>query len=313
MKLPPRIPLGNFPTPLDALPRLSAELGVEVLAKRDDLTGLALGGNKIRKLEMLLAEAVAQGADAVVTCGAVQSNHCRCTAAAAARLGLECGLVLFEGRHNSNGNLLLDELFGATVEHHPASARNRAEELMAALGKRYRKPYVIPFGGSNGLGAAAYAWCYEELLEQLGGRGGTLFCVTSSGATHAGLAMGQAMLGGPTVLGVSNGDPVLDCQRRLGALIAAGGDLIGLREKVVTTVVDGFQGEGYGIPSPEGLDAIRRLARTEGILLDPVYTSKAMAALLARAAEVEPPVIFLHSGGVPALFAYADELTSGDR
>ena len=151
----------------------------------------------------------------------------------------------------------------------------------------------------------------QELHEQLGGRGGTLFCVTSSGATHAGLAIGEAILAGPTVLGVSIGDPVLDCQHRLARLIGDTGQVIDFPNQVITTVVDGFQGQGYGIPSPEGVAAIRRLARTEGILLDPVYTGKAMAALLARAGEVEPPVIFLHSGGVPALFAYADELISG--
>jgi len=309
VNLPPRVSLGNFPTPLDPLPRLSAELGVEVLLKRDDLTGLGLGGNKIRKLEMLMADALAAGADAVVTCGAVQSNHCRCTAAAAARLGLGCGLVLFEGRHNENGNRLLDELFGAAVEHHPASDRDRAEELMARLGKRYRKPYVIPFGGSNALGAAAYVWCYEELRDQLAGRAGTLFCVTSSGATHAGLALGEAILGGPKVVGVSIGDPVADCLARLATLVADTGRLVGGPTALTARVLDGYQGAGYGVPSGEGLAAIRRLARTEGVLLDPVYTSKAMAALLATAAEVDPPVTFLHSGGIPALFAYADELT----
>jgi D-cysteine desulfhydrase family pyridoxal phosphate-dependent enzyme len=310
MKLPPRVSLGSFPTPLDSLPRLSAELGVEVVAKRDDLTGLALGGNKIRKLEMLLAEALAQGADAVVTCGAVQSNHCRCTAAAAAKLGLGCGLVLFEGRHNENGNLLLDQLFGAVVERHPSSERDGAEELMTRLGARYRRPYLIPFGGSNALGAAAYAWCYQELVEQLGGRRGTLFCFTSSGATHAGLALGAAMLGGgPAVVGISVGDPAAACEARLVPLLAGAAGLLGFEGEVHAAVLDAYRGEGYGIPSPAGNDAIRRLARTEGILLDPVYTGKAMAGLLAESARYEPPLVFLHSGGVPALFAYADELT----
>jgi D-cysteine desulfhydrase len=308
MRLPPRAPLGVFPTPLDTLPRLSAQLGVEVLAKRDDLTGLALGGNKIRKLEMLMAEALAAGADAVVTCGAVQSNHCRCTAAAARKLGLECGLVLFDGRHPENGNLLLDELLGATIEHHPAADRPRAEALMAGLGERYRKPYLIPFGGSNGLGAAAYAWGYQELREQLGGRGGTLFCVTSSGATHAGLALGHAILGGPAVVGVSIGEPAAVCQDRLGPLMAEAAAILGVPNEGRTVVLDGYQGEGYGVPSASGNDAIRLLARTEGILLDPVYTGKAMGGLLAEYRRYEPPIIFLHSGGVPALFAYADEL-----
>lgn len=309
LRLPARVSLGNFPTPLDPLPRLSAELGVEVLAKRDDLTGLALGGNKIRKLEMLLADALAQGADAVVTTGAVQSNHCRCTAAAAAKLGLACGLVLFQGRHNQNGNLLLDGLFGAEVELHPVADRRQAQELMAGLGARLGKhPYLIPFGGSNALGTAAYAWCYEELKEQLGGRGGTIFCVTSSGATHAGLALGEAMLGGPHVVGVSNGDPIADCERRLQALFAETSPLFGFDGEAEVDLLDGYQGDGYGIPSEAGLAAIRRLARTEGILLDPVYTAKAMAGLLGHSRLYEPPLIFLHSGGVPALFAYAEEL-----
>ena len=313
MKLPPRVPLGVFPTPLDPLPRLSAELGVEVLMKRDDLTGLALGGNKIRKLEMLLAPALAAGADAVVTCGATQSNHCRCTAAAARRLGLECGLVLFEGRHPENGNLLLDELFGAVVEHHPASERGRAGELMAKLGERWKHPHLVPFGGSDALGAAAYAWGYQELREQLGGRGGTVFCVTSSGATHAGLELGRMALGGPGVVGVSVGDPAAACLERLAPLLAAGAALIGASGEPEPRVLDGYRGEGYGIPSPAGLDAIRRLARSEGILLDPVYTAKAMAGLIAEAHHHPPPLVFLHSGGVPALFAYAAELSPGSR
>ena len=314
MKLPPRISLGHFPTPLDPLPRLSAELGVEVLLKRDDLTGLALGGNKIRKLEMLLAEAVAAGADAVITCGSIQSNHCRCTAAAAAKLGLDCGLVLWEGRHNeATGNLLLDQLLGAVVEVHPANARERRDELMAALGGRWQRPYTVPYGGSSAVGAAAYAWGYQELLEQLDGRGGTLFCVTSSGATHAGLALGEAILGGPRVIGVSIADRAATVELQLAALIAATAELLGHSGDVGTTVLDGYQGGGYGIPTRAGDDAIRLLARKEGILLDPVYTGKAMAALLAEHREHEPPLIFLHSGGVPALFAYAAELSPGSR
>jgi D-cysteine desulfhydrase len=314
MKLPPRIPLGQFPTPLEALPRLSAELGVEVLMKRDDLTGLALGGNKIRKLEMLLAEAVAGGADAVVTCGSVQSNHCRCTAAAARKLGLECGLVLFEGRHNEeNGNLLLDRLFGATLEIHPLSERPRAEELMGALGARWRRPHVIPFGGSNAVGAAAYAWGYQELVEQLGGRRGTLFCVTSSGATHAGLVVGAAALPGPAVLGVSIADPVAAVEPRVARLVQEAMGLLEVEGDFTVTVLDGQRGGGYGVPSEEGLAAIRLLAQTEGILLDPVYTGKGMAGLIdqVRRGEIVEPAIFLHSGGVPALFAYAAELSPG--
>ena len=316
MKLPARIPLGQFPTPLEALPRLSAELGIEVLIKRDDLTGLALGGNKIRKLEMLLAEAVAGGADAVVTCGSVQSNHCRCTAAAARKLGLECGLVLFDGRHNEeNGNLLLDRLFGAAVEIHPLSERPRAEELMQVLGARWRRPHSVPFGGSNAIGAAAYAWGYQELVEQLGGRQGTLFCVTSSGATHAGLVVGATAMAGPDVVGVSIADPVAAVEPRVGELVGEAMRLVEVEGDFKVTVLDGQQGGGYGIPTADGLAAIRLLARTEGILLDPVYTGKGMAGLIekARRREIVEPAIFLHSGGVPALFAYAAELSPGSR
>src|SRR5260221_2948052 len=314
MKIPPRVPLGQFPPPLEALPRLSAELGVEVLIKRDDLTGLALGGNKVRKLEMLLAEAVAGGADAVVTCGSVQSNHCRCTAAAARKLGLECGLVLFEGRHNGeNGNLLLDRLFGAVVETYPLAERPRSEELMAALGARWRRPRVIPFGGSNAIGAAAYAWGYQELVEQLGGRRGTLFCVTSSGATHAGLEAGASALGGPAVVGVAIADPVAAVEPRVTELVREALRLVEVEGDFKVRVLDGQQGGGYGVPTKGALAAIRLLAQTEGILIDPVYTGKGMAGLIdvARRREIEEPAIFLHSGGVPALFAYAEELSPG--
>ena len=313
MKLPARVPLGTFPTPLEPLPRLSAELGVEILVKRDDLTGLALGGNKIRKLEMLLAEALDAGADAVVTCGSMQSNHCRCTAAAARKLGLECGLVLWEGRHNElTGNLLLDHLFGAVVERHPPEAVKRRDELMAALATRWKRPYIVPYGGSSALGAAAHVWGYQELLEQLGNRGGTLICVTSSGATHAGLAVGEALLRGPAVVGVSIGDRLVEVRPRVGRLAAETMELVGEGQTgFVVTVLGDYQGGGYGVPTRAGLDAIALLARTEGLLLDPVYTGKAMAALIdrARLRQLRQPVIFLHSGGVPALFAYAEELT----
>jgi D-cysteine desulfhydrase len=312
MKLPPRVSLGVFPTPLEALPRLSTELGVEVLVKRDDLTGLALGGNKVRKLEMLLAEAVAAGADAVVTCGSIQSNHCRCTAAAASKLGLECGLVLWEGRHNElTGNLLLDQLFGAVVERHPPEAVARRDELMAALAKRWKRTHIVPYGGSSAVGAAAYVWAYQELLEQLGDRGGTLFCVTSSGATHAGLAVGEALLRGPAVVGVSIADRLVEVRPRVGKLAVDAMELVnGGRQPITVTVLGDYEGAGYGVPTREGMEAIALLARTEGLLLDPVYTGKAMAALIdrARRGQVRQPITFLHSGGVPALFAYADEL-----
>ena len=313
MRLPDRVPLGVFPTPLEPLANLSKELGVEVLVKREDLTGLAFGGNKVRKLEMLMAEALASGARTVITCGSVQSNHCRCTAAAARKLGLDVALVLFEGRHNqANGNLLLDNLMGAEVEVRPLSDRPRAEELMAAAAARHQNAHVIPFGGSNALGAAAYVWGYAELAEQLsaaGRSGGTLVCVTSSGATHAGLALGAALDGnGPKVVGVSIADPVAACRERVAALAREAAELLGVDGAgVEVSVLDGQQGGGYGQPTPASVRAIRDLARLEGLFLDPVYTAKAMAGLLDCARDLASPLIFLHSGGTPALFAYAED------
>lgn len=315
MRLPRREALGNFPTPLEPLPRLSAELGFEVLVKRDDLSGLALGGNKVRKLEMLMAQAVDAGATAVVTCGSVQSNHCRCTAAAARRLGLECGLVLFEGRHNEvNGNHLLDLLFGARVELHPAAAREHADRLMAEMAASFERAHVISYGGSNAVGAAAYLWCYQELMGQLGGGAGSLYCVTSSGATHAGLALGEALSpSGPRVHGVAIGEPAEICRERVAGLVRETAALLGRPSAlsagdVQVRVIDGQQGAGYGVPSRGGQEALLRLARLEGLLLDPVYTAKAMAGLIEHAAGAPTPAVFLHSGGTPALFAYAAEL-----
>lgn len=306
----PRAALGVFPTPMEALANLSHDLGVDVLIKRDDLTGLALGGNKVRKLELLLGDAREHGAETIVTTGAIQSNHCRCTAAAARRLGLGCHLVLFEGRHNEvQGNLLLDHLFGAEVEVHPRSEQGRRDDLLQAAAARHPHSYLIPFGGSNGLGTAAYVWAYEELLEQLAGRAGTLFCVTSSGATHAGLALGAALhAAGPRVVGVTVSDPAAVCAPRVAELAADAAELLGVSLRPDVKVLDGYIGEGYAIPTPGGVAAIRRLAQSDGILLDPVYTAKAMAALLEHAHEFPAPLIFLHSGGVPALFAYANDL-----
>ena len=314
MRFPDRVPLGTFPTPLEPLPNLSRELGVEVLVKRDDLTGLAFGGNKVRKLEMLMAEAVRLRARTVITCGSTQSNHCRCTAAAARKLGLDVELVLFEGRHNEpNGNLLLDSLLGATVEVRPVSDSPRAAELMAAAASRHSNAYVIPFGGSNDIGAAAYVWGYRELAEQLAAKsrgGGTVICVTSSGATHAGLALGAALdEGGPRVVGVSIADPVEACRRRVAVLVREAALLIGVdADGAEVTVFDGQQGGGYGVPTAASVKAIRDVARLEGVFLDPVYTAKAMAGLIASTGRLAEPIVFLHSGGTPALFAYAGEL-----
>ena len=317
MRLPSRVPLGVFPTPLDPLPNLSRHLGREVLAKRDDLTGLALGGNKIRKLEMLMAVAQQEGADVVLTSGAAQSNHCRSTAAAARRLGMDVVLLLFEDRHTDvQGNLLLDHLLGAEVRLQPRAewppAESRLDDAAAELRKVGRKPYVVPYGGSGPLGAAAYAWGYLELLDQLRGRApGCVVCVTSSGGMHAGLVAGAVARGRPApVVGVSVADPATDCEARVLKLAVEAAGLIEAppAEAADAKVLDGWQLDGYGVPSAAGREAIELVARLEGIFLDPVYTGKAMAALLASAAELPEPIVFVHSGGAPALFAYAQEL-----
>jgi len=323
----PRVSLAHLPTPLEDAPRLSAALGgPRILIKRDDLTGLALGGNKVRKLELLLADALAQGADTVLTTGAVDSNHCRVTAAAAARLGLRCVLVL-AARHEApplQGNLLLDRLFGAEVHLFPApvptAGNNRLLELTAAVRARGGKPYMFPAGGSTALGVLGYALTVEELLGQLAARHLTadyLVVASGTGGTHAGLLLGTTLFSPSfTTLAVNviEADNVA-LSERTRAVYTEGAALLGLPEnsaRPAFTVRAGYVGGGYGVLSPGGAEAIRLLARTEGILLDPVYTGKAMAGLidLVRTGELaaDKTVIFLHTGGAPALFTQADTL-----
>lgn len=324
----PRVRLAALPTPLQEAARLRAALGgaarcPRLLIKRDDLTGLALGGNKARKLEFLVADALAHGADTLVTTGAVQSNHARMTAAAACAAGLRCVLVLTARTANPapEGNLLLDRLYGAEVRYveaiDPALAVGRDEavvaEVVAEEAARGRRAYVIPVGGSSAVGALGYVAGTMELVEQLaalGARPERLYYASGSRGTQAGLALGAALCGASyQVYGVavSGGEPekVLRA-RRIAAEAAArlGVPSGAVPEALVTD--QGFIGEGYGIPTDEGLDAIALLARTEAVLLDPTYTAKAFAALLrhVRDGTLDPAgtVVFLHTGGAPALF-----------
>ncbi len=321
----PRVPLVLEPTPLHRLPRLSAEVGLQVWCKRDDLTRLALGGNKLRKLEFLLREALDQGADTVVTIGAAQSNHARLTAAAAASLGLRTVLVLdgpFIGR--GQGNLLLDDLLGAEVrlfswekrENGVALLERVAEELRAAG----RRPYVIPLGGSNALGTLGYALAARELARQAEEKGlspRAVVCATSSCGTQAGLVLGCALDHLPwEVVGISVGEPAANLARTVARLASEGAELLGaapIPEDEVT-VLDGYAGPGYGRLDSTTTETIRRVASLEGILLDPVYTGKAMAGLLDQARRGRwkkgEAVVFLHTGGIPALFAYWEALGS---
>jgi D-cysteine desulfhydrase family pyridoxal phosphate-dependent enzyme len=323
----PRYPLGTLPTPFEPLERLGAELGVPLWVKRDDLTGLGLGGNKVRKLEYLLGDALATGCDTVVTFGALQSNHARQTAAACARAGLHCVLVLTRtvprtgAAYTDGGNVLLDRLFGADVrvvdpDGVEATVVALTDEL-AAAGRRTR---WVPPGGSDPVGTAGYVLGGQELAADAAAAGVELSHVvvgSSSGGTQAGLLLGLRSAGcGATVHGVAvykDADRTTATVTKLVAGTAALLDLDLPDDEVVCD--DRFLGDGYGVPTKAMADAVGRFARTEGLVLDPVYSGKAAAALIAMADSGEldsaTGVAFVHTGGSPSLFAYVDELTPG--
>lgn len=317
-----RFRLAALPTPLEELPRLREALGgarraPRILIKRDDLTGLAFGGNKARKLEFLVADAQRAGATVLVTTGAVQSNHARMTAAAACKAGLRAVLVLSgKAAGPPQGNLLLDELLGAEVRLGEADA---VPPVMEELRGRGERPYLIPIGGSSAVGALGYVLGTLELVTQLAERGETpsrLYYASGSRGTQAGLELGARLYSAPYRLhgiAVSGGEPEKTARAvRIASEAAA---LLGVEARLrpEDLLTDhGYIGEGYGIVTEGCREAIRMLAREEGILLDPVYTGKAMAGLLdhLRRGEIEPheTVVFLHTGGAPALFAYAGEI-----
>jgi len=320
----PRIRLVHSPTPLEPMKRLGEALGGPNLwIKRDDCTGLATGGNKTRKLEFLMADALAQKADTVITQGATQSNHARQTAAAAARLGLACEILLEDRTgyahddYRRSGNVLLDRLFGARVEHHPggtdmdAAMARRADELRA-LGRR---PYVIPGGGSNAVGALGYVACALELAEQANAIDLPIDCVvhaTGSSGTQAGLVAGfEGSRAGIPVLGIGVRATRAPQEEKVYALACATADLLGVAGAVQRASVVAncdYVGAGYGMPTPGMIEAVTLVARTEGIALDPVYSGKAMAGLidLIRQGHFKrgQNVVFVHTGGVVGLFGY---------
>lgn len=313
------------PTPIEPLPRLTKALGgPEIWIKRDDLLGLAAGGNKTRKLEFLVADALAQGCDTLITTGAVQSNHCRLTAAAAAKEGLKCRLVLEErvaGSYDAHGggNNLLFGLLGVEDIQVVAADTDLAGAMQGAadaLAKKGRKAYVIPGGGSNALGALGYAACAQELMTQLFEAQlaiDHIIVASGSAGTHAGLLAGLVGLtAGIPVTGVSVRRPKAEQEGNVRVLTKDCADLLGTlsptRKDVV--VADEWVGPGYSLPSPEMIEAVRMTASLESVLLDPVYTGKAMAGLIgmARAGrwKAKEKVLFLHTGGSPALYAYQD-------
>ena len=321
----PKFPLIHAPTPLEPLKRLQKELGgPRLYIKRDDCTGLAFGGNKARKLEYLLGEAIAQRATTLVSAGGLQSNHVRQTAAAAAKAGLACHLVLARNVpidtaiYRSNGNLFLDRLLGATVHIcAPNETRlEKAEAVMATLRAAGERPYFIPVGGSNAVGALGYAALMLELRDQATAQRLSIDHIavaSSSGGTQAGLAVGAALaMIAPPVIGIDVDGKSEELRRQLVAIAAdccrrlgIAGDPPGNFE-----LAGGYAAPGYGLPNAGTIEAIKMLATLEGILADPVYSGKAMAGLIDMIRKgrfgKDETIVFIHTGGAPALFAYTD-------
>ncbi len=321
----PRIHLGFLPTPIEEMPRLSRALGgPRLFIKRDDQTGLAGGGNKTRKLEFSVAEAQRQGADTLITVGGVQSNHCRQTAAAAARCGLRCIVVLRGHAPDAwNGNLLLDHLLGARAVFSRDRTREAvADEMMQAERAAGRHPYLIPVGASNEVGAVGFVAALEELAGQLKASGlavNRVVFASSSFGTQAGLCVGAKAIGFPAQLAAIAIDcPRGELQGGVAAIAEATIRRLGLRLSLKPEEVvgyDGYLGAGYAIMGAPEQEAIELVARTEGILLDPVYTGRAMAGMidLIRKGEFgkDETILFWHTGGSAALFAYAEQLLAG--
>jgi 1-aminocyclopropane-1-carboxylate deaminase/D-cysteine desulfhydrase-like pyridoxal-dependent ACC family enzyme len=317
----PRLPIAIAPTPIDDLSRLrdaivpstAAGRALRLLAKRDDAIPFGFGGNKIRKLQLVVAHAIADGADTLVTCGGVQSNHARATAATAAKLGLRCVLVANgEPPARPSANALLDRLLGADVRY-VASREARAPEMERAASEAKdagRRPYVIPLGASTPLGAAAFAVAIGEMLEQIPPPD-VILSSTSSGGTQAGLIAGCALHGIPTrVVGISADDPsdaiAGEVRRILDGLEALADVPAGALSRLPIEIDDAFVGEGYGVPTAASTEAIQLGARRDALFLDPTYTGKAMAGLVAKVrsgALTEGTVLFWHTGGQVGLFA----------
>ncbi|MFN9481171.1 MAG: D-cysteine desulfhydrase [Betaproteobacteria bacterium] len=325
----PRIRITHAPTPLEPMPRLTELLsGPNLWVKRDDCTGLASGGNKTRKLEYLMAEALAQKADVVLTQGATQSNHARQTAAIAAKLGMDCEILLEDrtqisaAEYRESGNVLLDRLLGASPHHFPggtdmeAALAARAEELRA----QGRRPYAIPGGGSNPVGALGYVTCALELVEQANSLGLDIDCLvhaTGSAGTQSGLVAGlEGCRSLIPVLGIGVRAPRAPQEEKVYALAQRTAELLGVpgavaRERVVANC--DYVGAGYGLPTDGMLEALKIAARTEGLLLDPVYSGKGMAGLidLIRKGHFRKGqnVVFVHTGGAVGLFGYEHYFT----
>jgi L-cysteate sulfo-lyase len=324
----PRISLAHLPTPLEPLTRLSDFLGgPNIFVKRDDCTGLGSGGNKTRKLEFLMADAIQNGADTIITQGAVQSNHARQTAAAAAKVGMQCEL-LFENRienpaerYLNSGNVFLDHLFGANIHHFDKGADMNAamENKAASLSASGKRPYIIPGGGSNKIGALGYVNCALELLTQANGQGlviNHIILETGSAGTQAGLIAGlKATNSNIPFLGIGVSAPQAEQEEKVFKLADETADYIGaagcVRRDDVIANCD-YVGEGYGIPTQGMKDAVSLLATMEGLLFDPVYSGKGLAGMIDLIKNnhfsKDDNVVFLHTGGSMGLFGYRGQI-----
>jgi len=326
-----RFRLAHLPTPLEPMAHLSRHLGgPRLFVKRDDCTGLALGGNKTRKLEFLVGDALAKGATMLVSEGGVQSNHVRQTAAAAARAGLKCALVLEravpwpEPAYETSGNILLDRLLGAEV-HLCAPGESRAARspaVVAAARAAGEVPCFVPTGGSNGIGALGYVDCALELLDQARNRDLTIDAVvvaSGSGGTHGGLLVGLiGAASGVRVIGIDIDNAPDKVRADVARVAHEAAGLLGIEATLSGDAIDvraGYAAPGYGLPNPATIEAMRLAARLEGLILDPVYSGKAMAGLIdlvrRGAFAQDESVVFLHTGGAPALFTYAGAFGEG--
>lgn len=318
----PRVTLAHTPTPLEALPNLTKALGgPDIWIKRDDCTGFALGGNKVRKLEFLMADAQAKGATVIVTAGGTQSNHVRQTAAAAVRLGMKCYAVLERVRtdelYETNGNAILDHLFGAVPHFVEKGADIDAaiSDINADLTANGETVYVVPIGGSNALGSMGYITCAMELAQQFREENvhpSAIVQASGSAGTQAGLLVGLALAGLEIpVIGMCVSRSGEAQEEKVTSLVQSLTNFVKRSDlvSVIDVICDGaYVGPGYGVETPEMITAVQLLARTEGVFLDPVYTGKAMAGLIdyVKTGKFDNagPVVFLHTGGTPALFVY---------
>lgn len=317
--LPARVVFAHLPTPLERLQRFSEELnGPDIYIKRDDLTGMAETGNKIRKLEYLLAEARQQGGEVLITCGGAQSNHARATAVSAAKMGIKCHLVLRNSTGSDpEGNLFLDRLVGAEITFITPAEYEQVDEIMSKLADEYvtkgLKPYVIPEGGSNALGSLGYVTAMAEIVEQMKAQGlafDHMICPVGSGGTLAGMLLGKHAFGvAGQVHGINVCDDARHFQNRISNILRNARRKfsfdLNLQSQDIS-IIDGYVGKGYGLNSQEEIDLIKHIAQLEGIILDPVYTGKAMFGLVDQIRKGRfkkgERILFWHTGGIFGLF-----------